>query len=75
MTDIQKITAITILTTLTDPLHGTVAIDTASSTMRFELNADLAHCLCRDLERFLTQTPKQKHNGVRYGSGGNASPA
>lgn len=67
MTDIQKITAITILTTLTDPLHGTVAIDTESSTLRFELNADLAHSLCTDLERFLTQTPKRNPNGVRYG--------
>ncbi len=58
MIDVQKIIAVAISTTVTDPLQGTLVINTESSTLRFELNAELAHSLCTDLERFLTQTPK-----------------
>ena len=67
MSDIQKITAVTISTTMADPLLGTVAIDTANSTTTFELDADLAHSLCTDLERFLTQITKRNPNRIRYG--------
>jgi len=55
MTNVHKISRLSISTHSIDPLRGIVEIDTASSTIRFELDADLAHSLCTDLERFLTQ--------------------
>jgi len=55
-----------ILTNSTQPLRGIVEIDTAGSTVKFELNEDIAHQLCTDLERFLTQahgSPVGKNSG------------
>jgi hypothetical protein len=52
MRDIHKIT---VSTKSTEPLSAVVEIDTADSTMKFELNEDMAHDLCANLDRFLTQ--------------------
>ncbi len=55
MRDTQKITEVTVSTKSTEPLSGIVQIDTAASTMKFEVNAEVAHDLCTHLDRFLTQ--------------------
>ena len=52
---VHKIAEVTISTESTEPLRGIVEIDTADSKMKFELNEDMAHAICTDLERFLTQ--------------------
>ncbi|MHC2250626.1 hypothetical protein ACVILK_000318 [Bradyrhizobium embrapense] len=41
------------------PLRGKIAIDCAGSVATFEIDEELAHRLCTDLERFLTQVPRQ----------------
>jgi hypothetical protein len=51
----MKITAISISTQSIEPLRGVVAIDTVDSTLKFELNEDMAHSICTHLEHFLTQ--------------------
>jgi hypothetical protein len=56
MRDAHKITEVTISTMSTEPLRGTVEINTATnSTMKFELSEDMAHHLSTQLDRFLTQ--------------------
>jgi mitochondrial fission protein ELM1 len=55
MRDAHKITAISISTRSMDPLRGVVTIDTGASTVKFELNEDIAHSICTHLEHFLTQ--------------------
>jgi hypothetical protein len=55
MRDAHKITAISISTRSMEPLRGVVAIDTVDSTLKFELNEELAHSICTQLEHFLTQ--------------------
>lgn len=55
MRDAQTITEVAVSTTSTEPFRGTVEIVTASSTIKFELNEDLAHQLSTQLDRFLTQ--------------------
>jgi hypothetical protein len=55
MRSVHKMTRTSISIISTDPLCGVVEIDTADSTIKFELNADMAHSICTDLERFLTQ--------------------
>jgi hypothetical protein len=60
MTDVHKITAVSISTRSTQPLRGIVEIDTLASTVRFELSEDIAHSICTTLEHFLTQ----KHSGT-----------
>ena len=55
MRDTHRITEVTISTKSTEPLSGIVQISTAASTMKFELNAEIALALCTDLDRFLTQ--------------------
>jgi hypothetical protein len=55
MRSVHKISKVSISTISTDPLCGIVEIDTADSTMKFELNVDMAHSICTDLEHFLTQ--------------------
>ena len=51
----HRIAKATISTVSTRPLSGVVQIDTAASTMQFELNEETAHDLCTQLDRFLTQ--------------------
>lgn len=41
------------------PLRGTIAIDCAGTVTTFEIDEELAHRLCTDLERFLTQVPRR----------------
>jgi hypothetical protein len=67
MTDIFKIARFSISTRSIDPPRGVVEIDTETSTLRFELNEDLAHSLCADLERFLTQ-PAQRSDARSAGA-------
>ena len=55
MNGARKITGVSISTTSTSPLRAIVEIETADSTITFELSEDLAHRICTDLERFLTQ--------------------
>jgi hypothetical protein len=51
----HRITKVTVSTVSTRPLSGIVQIDTAASTLQFELNEEIAHDLCMQLDRFLTQ--------------------
>ena len=63
MRGVQKIT---ISTRSTEPLSAIVEIDTVDSTMKFELNEDMAHELCASLDRFLTQgrhVPRKMQRG------------
>jgi hypothetical protein len=53
--DAREITDVTISTTSTNPLRTIVEIETAHSTITFELNEDMAHRICTGLERALTQ--------------------
>jgi hypothetical protein len=46
---------VSISTRSTAPLRGIIEIDTMDVTIRFELNEEMAHQICADLERFLTQ--------------------
>jgi hypothetical protein len=59
MRDAHKITAISISTRSMEPLRGVVAIDNFDSKLKFELNEDLTHNICTQLEHFLTQTPER----------------
>jgi hypothetical protein len=62
---VHKITTISISTESADPLRGVVEIEGEDAAMRFEINEDLAHGLCSDLERFLTQVPCRNHDELR----------
>jgi hypothetical protein len=55
MSDVQKITEITISTKSTEPLTGIIHIITADAEIKFEITEDLAHKICTDLDRLLTQ--------------------
>ena len=55
MSDVHKITEISIFTKSTEPLTGIVQVNTAEAEMKFEITEDLAHAICTDLERFLTR--------------------
>ena len=65
MDDAQKITDVSVSTISTTPLRGTIAIDTPDSTIKFELNEDVAHSICTWLEHFLTQAQQRKLNQAR----------
>lgn len=56
---VQRITNASVSTVSTEPLRGMVEITTATSAMLFELDEELAHRLCSELERFLTQVPQR----------------
>jgi hypothetical protein len=62
---VHRITTISVLTESAEPLRGIVEIDSADAIMRFEINEDLAHGLCHDLEHFLTQVPRQQRAKTR----------
>ena len=66
MNDADKITDVSVSTISTTPLRGTIAIDTPNSTIKFELNEDVAHSICTWLEHFLTQE-QRKLNQARRG--------
>ncbi len=65
MDDAHKITDVSVSTISTTPLRGTIAIDTPDSTIKFELNEDVAHSICTCLEHFLTPAQQRKPNQAR----------
>jgi hypothetical protein len=67
MTAVHKIASFSISTSSVEPARGIVEIATTNATHKFELNEEMAHKLCTDLERFLTQVPQRARNRVRYG--------
>jgi hypothetical protein len=65
MDDAHKITDVSVSTISTTPLRGTIEIDTPDSTIKFELNEDIALSICTRLEHFLTQEQQRKLNQAR----------
>ena len=55
MSDVRRITEVSILTKSTEPLIGIVRVNTADAEMKFEITEDLAHKICSHIERFLTR--------------------
>jgi hypothetical protein len=55
MSDIHKITEVIVSTRTTEPLTGIIQVTTAEAEIKFEITEDLAHKICPDLDRFLTQ--------------------
>jgi hypothetical protein len=55
MSDIHKVTEISISTKSTEPLTGIIQVKTPDAEIQFEITADLAHQICTDIERFLTR--------------------
>lgn len=62
---VHKITTFSVTTDGTEPLRGIVEIDTIDAALQFELDEDIAHRLCSDLERFLTQVPARARDKAR----------
>lgn len=67
MQDIRNLTRLSVSTNSIDPLRGVVEIDAADFSMKFELNEELAHRICTELERFLTQAHPPRGNNDRRG--------
>jgi hypothetical protein len=61
----HKITDVSVSTISATPLRGTTEIDTPNSTIKFELNEDIALSICIWLEHFLTQGQQRKANQAR----------
>jgi hypothetical protein len=55
MSDVHKITEISIRTKSAEPRIGIVQLTAAQAEIKFEITEDLAHKICTDLERFLTR--------------------
>jgi hypothetical protein len=55
MSDVHKITDITVITKSTEPLIGILQVDAGNAVMKFEITEELAHMICTNLERFLTR--------------------
>ncbi len=55
MTELSRITEISVSTKSTEPLTGIVRVNTTDSDIEFEITEELAHKICTDLERFLTR--------------------
>ncbi|HXN66725.1 MAG TPA: hypothetical protein VN926_03625 [Bradyrhizobium sp.] len=55
MTEVHRITDITVSTKSTDPLTGIVRVNATDVEVKFEITEELAHKICTDLERFLTR--------------------
>lgn len=56
---VHRATNIAVSTVSAGPLRGTIEIDCAGTVAAFEIDEELAHRLCADLERFLTQGPRR----------------
>ncbi|MVT68299.1 hypothetical protein GPL21_24685 [Bradyrhizobium pachyrhizi] len=56
---VQRATNITVSTVSAAPLRGTIEIDCAGAVATFAIDEEMAHRLCADLERFLTQVPRR----------------
>ncbi|MGF6432880.1 hypothetical protein [Bradyrhizobium sp. Pha-3] len=52
---VQRATNIAVSTASAAPLRGTIGIDCAGTVATFAIDEEMAHRLCADLERFLTQ--------------------
>ncbi|MCA1452227.1 hypothetical protein I6F35_03220 [Bradyrhizobium sp. BRP22] len=61
---VHKIAAFSVTTDCAEPLRGIVEIDMAGTTLRFELNEELAHILCSDLDQFLAQAQQRALNKI-----------
>jgi hypothetical protein len=55
MNDAHKITDVSVLTKSTEPRTGVALLRTVEAEIRFEINEDLAHRICTELEHFLTR--------------------
>ena len=55
MSDVHKITDVTVTTKSTEPLIGILQVGAGNTVMKFEINEELAHMICTNLERFLTR--------------------
>ena len=55
MTDLSRITEITVSTKSTEPLTGIVELSTTDEEIKLEITEEMAHKICTDLERFLTR--------------------
>jgi hypothetical protein len=55
MSDAHKITQVSVSVKSAEPLIGVVLVSTVNTEIKFEITEDLAHKICTDLERFLTQ--------------------
>jgi hypothetical protein len=64
MSSVHKIAAFSVTTNCAEPLRGIVEIDMAGTTLRFELDEDLAHSLCSDLDHFLTQAQQRAFDKI-----------
>jgi hypothetical protein len=62
----QRATNVAVATTSAEPLRGILEIGSAGGITKFEISEDLAHQLCSDLERFLTQVPRRVR-AARFG--------
>ena len=62
----RKATSISVSPRSAVPMRGIIEIDCAGSIATFEITEDLAHQLCTDLERFLTQVPRRSR-AIRFG--------
>jgi hypothetical protein len=67
MHDIRNLTRLSVSTNSVDPLRGVVEIDAADFSMKFGLNEELAHRICTELERFLTQAHPPRGNNHQRG--------
>jgi hypothetical protein len=55
MSDLHKITDISVSVKSTRPLIGIVNVSTPDKEIKFEVTDEVAHKICTDLERFLTR--------------------
>lgn len=55
MNETPEIIGVRVSTTSIRPLSGVVQVDTATATWQFDLNEEIAHQMCTQLDRFLTQ--------------------
>ncbi len=65
MRDIHRIIDVSVTTTSTRPLCAIVEVEAVGSTTKFELTKEIALRMCADLERFLTQEPRQGRTAVQ----------
>lgn len=65
----QEIIGVRVSTKSVRPLGGIVQIETAAATLQFEFNEEIAHELCRHLDRFLTQAQAARAPQARRRAG------
>jgi hypothetical protein len=55
MSDVKRITEVTVLAKPTEPLTAIIQLRTSDADVKFEIAEEIAHKICTDLERFLTR--------------------